>query len=169
MEYGQCLAPYEVVARAQSQLGRSGYDAFRNNCEQFARWCKTGEFLSAQVEVAKAVGGGVRGGAIATAAALGLVSTGGLVAGTSGAGIMSGLASAGAVIGGGAAAGVGVLAAAPAAVAVAATRHVFRDDPALPVEQRAARHAARQAGAVGAVAGTFGTIAAVSAAGVPGL
>ena len=167
--YGRCMPADVVVARAHSQIGRSGYDVFRDNCEQFARWCKTGHFVSDQVEVAKAIGGGIAGGATATATALGLVSAGGAVAGLNAAGVMSGLAGAGSVVGGGAAAGVGVLAAAPAAVAVAATQHAFRDDPALPEDQRVARRAARRAGAVGAVVATFGTIGAISAAGVPGL
>ena len=169
VSYAECLAPEQVIERARSQLGRCGYHVFRNNCEQFARWCKTGHFVSDQVEVAKAVGGGVGGSATATAAALGLVSAGGVVAGTNAAGIMSGLSAAGGLVGGGAAAGVGVLAGAPAAVAVAAVHRAFRDDAALPTGERAAREAARRAGTFGAVASAFGTIGAVSAAGVPGL
>ena len=32
-----------VVARALSRLGTRGYNPVTNNCEHFARWCKTGE------------------------------------------------------------------------------------------------------------------------------
>lgn len=167
--YGSCLPASEVIGRAHQLVGRGGYHVLRNNCEQCARWCKTGDFVSDQVETAKAAGGGATGTAIATAAALGAVSAGGIVAGTSGAGVMSGLASAGAVVGGGAAAGVAVLATAPAVIARVATSHAFRDDPALPSRERLARSNARHAGTLGAVAGTVGTVGLVSAAGVPGL
>ncbi|MCK6533071.1 MAG: lecithin retinol acyltransferase family protein [Polyangiaceae bacterium] len=167
--YSACLEPDVVVARARSLLGRVDYHVLRNNCEQCARWCKTGEFVSSQVERAKAAGGGVAAATGATVAAVGLVSATGVVAGTSGAGLMSGLASTGAVVGGGAAVGVAVLAAAPAAVAAVATHQVFRDDAALDERERLARRSARIAGKVGAAAGTLGTVAAVSAAGVPGL
>lgn len=39
----------EVVRRAVSRLGENGYSLFGNNCEHFARWCKTGEHASDQV------------------------------------------------------------------------------------------------------------------------
>lgn len=167
--YARSFAPGQVVVRAQSRLGQSGYDVFRNNCEAFARWCKTGEPVSQQVEVAKAAAGGVSGGAGATAAAVGVVSAAGAVAGVSGPGVMSGLASVGSVVGGGAAAGVGVLAAAPAVAANVAVGRAYRDDPNLPAEERSARKTARTAGIVAGVAGSIGTVGAVAAAGVPGL
>src|SRR5579862_6970037 len=80
--YGHADPVDVVLARAQSQLGRVGYNLGQDNCEHFARWCKTGEFVSEQVETAKAVGVGVGGGAGATTAALGIVAAGGAVAGT---------------------------------------------------------------------------------------
>ncbi|MBR1418067.1 MAG: lecithin retinol acyltransferase family protein [Synergistaceae bacterium] len=39
----------ETVARARSQLGRTGYNLICNNCEHFAVWCKTGVKESSQV------------------------------------------------------------------------------------------------------------------------
>lgn len=41
--------PNDVVRRALSRLGESGYDVLFNNCEHFATWCKTGRARSAQV------------------------------------------------------------------------------------------------------------------------
>lgn len=169
IQYAHCLPPNEVIARAHHLVGRAGYHLVRNNCEQCARWCKTGDFVSNQVETAKAMGGGATGTAMATAAALSAVSAGGVVAGTGGAGLMSGLASAGGLVGGGAAAGVAVLASGPAVIAGAATHHAFRDDPALPARERLARLRARRAGTMGAIGGTLATVGMVSAAGVPGL
>ena len=166
--YARTFAPSEVIARAKSRLDQSGFNFFGNNCEMFARWCKTGEIVSEQVEAAKAGVGGLAGSAGATAAGLGVVAAAGL-AGTSGPGIMSGLAAAGAVVGGGAPTGVAVLAAAPAVAANVAVRHAYRDNPNLPTEERNARKAARTAGAMAGVVGTVGTIGAVAAAGVPGL
>jgi len=40
----------EVVERALSKVGETGYDLLSNNCEHFATWCKTGRFRSSQVE-----------------------------------------------------------------------------------------------------------------------
>ena len=39
----------EVVQRAFSRLGEAKYNPFTNNCEHFARWCKTGHAESGQV------------------------------------------------------------------------------------------------------------------------
>lgn len=44
-----CAAPDIVLRRAESRLGEEGYDLFGNNCEHFARWCKTGQHESRQV------------------------------------------------------------------------------------------------------------------------
>lgn len=163
--YGLCDPVPTVLARAQQLLARGNYHVLENNCEQCARWCKTGHFVSGQVEAVKAAGIGVGGGAGATAAALGIATS----AGTSAAGIMSSLAGAGAVLGGGVTTGVVMLAAAPSAVATVAVHRGYRDDPALPHAERAARADARAAGTVGAAGATFGTLAAISALGVPGL
>ena len=37
-----------VLQRAESYLGKSGYDIFKNNCEHFATFCITNEWKSAQ-------------------------------------------------------------------------------------------------------------------------
>ena len=43
-------SPEETVERAESQLGREGYNLVFNNCEHFAVWCKTGVKESSQVQ-----------------------------------------------------------------------------------------------------------------------
>ena len=43
-------SPEETVERAESQLGREGYNLVFNNCEHFAVWCKTGKHESSQVK-----------------------------------------------------------------------------------------------------------------------
>jgi hypothetical protein len=43
----------EVLQRAESQLGRQAYCLVSGNCEHFARWCKTGQWVSHQVNDAK--------------------------------------------------------------------------------------------------------------------
>lgn len=168
VEYGNCYAGDIVVARAQRECGATGWHAVSNNCEDFARWCKTGERRSLQTDAVVGVAGGVTSSGIATAAAVSVVSTVGAVGGLSGSGIMSGLGLVGGPLG--AIGGMAVLSAAPAVAATVAARHAFRDDGALPAHERTARSAARGASAVGAAAGTLGSIAAISVAGtVPGL
>lgn len=39
----------EIVSRAESRLGMSGYHLLRNNCEHFATWASTGSAASRQV------------------------------------------------------------------------------------------------------------------------
>lgn len=69
--------PDETVGEAMHRLGETGYDLFRNNCEHFARACKTGEARSRQVEkalragVVAAAGVAVVGGALALTILLG--------------------------------------------------------------------------------------------------
>jgi hypothetical protein len=41
--------PEEIMRRAESRLGETGYGAIRNNCEHFARWCCEGLPQSKQV------------------------------------------------------------------------------------------------------------------------
>lgn len=43
----ECFTPEEVIERATQRLDDS-YDPFTNNCEHFARWCKTGQKYSLQ-------------------------------------------------------------------------------------------------------------------------
>ncbi|GHV96646.1 hypothetical protein AGMMS50293_29660 [Spirochaetia bacterium] len=42
----------ETVERAYACIGQKGYNLVFNNCENFARWCKTGISRSTQVEKA---------------------------------------------------------------------------------------------------------------------
>ncbi len=54
--YVDSFDPDEVVNRALSRVGESGYHLIWNNCEHFATWCKRGDLSSAQVRaVSKAV------------------------------------------------------------------------------------------------------------------
>jgi hypothetical protein len=50
-----CFSPEEVIQRALSRLGETRYCAWENNCEHFARWCKTGQSVSEQSDTAKGV------------------------------------------------------------------------------------------------------------------
>ncbi len=43
------LSAEETVQLAEEQLEQRGYSLFRNNCEHFARYCKTGKPYSEQV------------------------------------------------------------------------------------------------------------------------
>ena len=49
VSYTQCYPPGVVINRAKSLLGKRGYNAVFNNCEHFARLCKTGHGKSQQV------------------------------------------------------------------------------------------------------------------------
>ncbi|PVD22503.1 hypothetical protein C0Q70_18317 [Pomacea canaliculata] len=40
--------PDEIVRRAMSEIGRTDYDLFTNNCEHFATWCRYGIAISLQ-------------------------------------------------------------------------------------------------------------------------
>lgn len=67
----------EVVKRAQSQVGNPliKYSLFSNNCENFTKWCISGESVSNQVEKGKKVGvsaAGAIGGAAVVKAATGI-------------------------------------------------------------------------------------------------
>ena len=44
------FSPAQVVSRARSRIGETGYDLLLNNCEHFTCWCMTGEAESKQVE-----------------------------------------------------------------------------------------------------------------------
>jgi hypothetical protein len=49
VEVANSLAVEEVLERAKSKLGLSAYCLVSGNCEHFARWCKTGVWVSEQV------------------------------------------------------------------------------------------------------------------------
>ena len=50
---GSCNEPVEVVEYARSHLGKYDFNLYKNNCESFARLCKTGNKKSYQAEAAK--------------------------------------------------------------------------------------------------------------------
>jgi hypothetical protein len=170
VSYAASLPPASVLERAFSRVGESSsYDLFANNCEHFARWCKTGESRSHQVRAIGAGAGGIAGSAGALGASLVTVSAAGAVAGLSGSGVMSGLGTIGATVGAGAIGGVGLLAAVPGGIATAAVHYALPDDPLLSRSERDARQASRDASAAGAVAGTAASLVGIAALGVPGL
>jgi hypothetical protein len=45
----KCFSNEETLERAINDLGRRGYSLFANNCEHWARWCRTGDSYSEQV------------------------------------------------------------------------------------------------------------------------
>ena len=49
VRYDKSADPDTVMRRAESRLAENGYDVIANNCEHFARWCKTGLHESRQV------------------------------------------------------------------------------------------------------------------------
>jgi hypothetical protein len=53
VKYDNYDPPLIVVERAKRKLGETKYNLFNNNCEHFARYCKTGMPISHQVENAK--------------------------------------------------------------------------------------------------------------------
>lgn len=99
--YGERFSANEATARAESMLGRSGYDLFANNCEHFATWCVAGEHSSAQVEAATAGVSVIGIGAVVPSLGVGVVASLGEAAAMSGPNFMSGLASVGGSVVGG--------------------------------------------------------------------
>jgi hypothetical protein len=160
--YRKSLPAQEVVRRAVSWLGRRGYAVLSNNCEHFARWCKTGQHASEQVRRAGAgtVGAGASWGAVA----LGIQALPALAAPNlaGAAQTMSSLRNVGAALGGGATAGAAALAVLPTVAATTAVRAMYVDDPLLADDERAARARARTAGTIGALAGGVVTVAALT-------
>ena len=47
--YSLCSDPDTILKRAESRLGEAAYRVLTNNCEHFARWCKTGQPESPQI------------------------------------------------------------------------------------------------------------------------
>lgn len=45
----RCFSNEETLDRANSQVGQRGYSLLGNNCEHWARWCRTGEHYSEQI------------------------------------------------------------------------------------------------------------------------
>ena len=50
IEYKNSNPPDVVVTKARTRLGEAKYNLLTNNCEHFARWCKTNHHRSTQVE-----------------------------------------------------------------------------------------------------------------------
>jgi hypothetical protein len=168
--YALAFHPDEVVRRARSRLGQSGYDAFQNNCEHFARWCMTGEHRSGQVEKIGATAAGAAGSTVlGTAATTGVMAIGEAAGVRGAAALMKGLKMAGRPVGAGVAGGVVVMAVAPAVAANVAIGRALPDDPMLPDAERGARGAGRKTTAFASALGAAGSVGLISVAGVPGL
>ncbi|CAF1436232.1 unnamed protein product [Rotaria sp. Silwood1] len=45
----ECFSNEETLERAITNLGKRGYSLFSNNCEHWARWCRTGDSYSEQI------------------------------------------------------------------------------------------------------------------------
>jgi hypothetical protein len=67
------LSRGEVVDRAESRLGETGYNLALNNCEHSANWCKEGDGRSEQVQRVPIAVVAMRGAATAAPAAAALV------------------------------------------------------------------------------------------------
>lgn len=160
--YERALPPHEVVARAESKLGESGYNLFNNNCEHFARWCITGKHSSSQVNGAAASGGAAVVSGAAAVGGIGVVAAAG-TPGLSAAGIMSGLAAIGPA---GVMGGLVTVGAMPGLASAAIMQVALKDDEALPAGERTARRVGRTTSVAGATAATVGGVVAVSQAGV---
>lgn len=163
--YGMRDSADDAVARAESMLGRAGYDLVFDNCEHFATWCATGVHSSEQIETAVSGVGVTCVGVGAPSLGLRLITTLGDGAAGSAPNLTSGLARAGgsmyeglALIGGG-----------TGALAVCGMCSLLRDKPSLPDAERKARKAGRYAAAGGAVAGTLVSLTTVEALGVTGV
>jgi hypothetical protein len=163
--YGIQTDPDEVVARARSMLGHSGYDLVFNNCEHFATWCVTGDSNSAQVETVVSstgvIGVGVGGPSIGRNVVVGM----GQTAPMSAPNLMSGLASVG---GGRAVHGIAVLGTVSGLAAAGMMCVALRDKPYLTEEERRARRVGRHGAIGGAGLGVGVSLYAVHAMGVPG-
>ncbi len=162
--YGTHYDPEVVVRRAESMIGRPGYDLFSNNCEHFATWCAVGDHNSAQVEAAWAAASMVGAGQLAPRAGTGVVIGLGATTPRSAANVMSGLAK----LGGSAKGGVAVVAGAGAVVGAGTMMVALRDKPYLSDQERKARSAGRVAALGGAAAGAGAMAYGVGALGVAG-
>ena len=162
VEYGKCLPVSRTVELAQSRLSEKKYHLVFNNCEHFARFCKTEDHESEQVKNVVGGAGASIGTGVATAGSVTAISAAGSAAGLSGAGVMSGLAAIGPA---GAIGGLVFLAAIPAVVTNVAVSKTLKDDESLPDDERNLRTAGRTAAKVGTAAGAVGTVGAISVAG----
>jgi len=63
----ECFDRNEVSRRARSRIGEREYGVLGNNCEHFARWCKTGNSTCSQIPAFKSKARGVVGSSECTA------------------------------------------------------------------------------------------------------
>lgn len=162
--YGLRFDAGQTAARAQSMLGKSGYDLFANNCEHFATWCVAGEHSSAQVEAAASGAGVVGVGAVVPSLGVGIVASVGEAAAMSGPNLMSGLAA----VGGSVVGGMVILGGASGLLAGGTMCIALRDKPMLPDEERQARRVGRYGAIGGAALGVGVAVHTVGAMGVAG-
>jgi len=161
VSYSNCLPIEETLNIAKSFVGAKGYNLIFNNCEHFARYCKTTKKNSEQVDVGVANTAKVGSGILA-AGSLTLVSSAGSVSGLSGAGIMSGLAALGP---GGVIGGIITLVAVPSILSNISVSKTLKDYKYLSQEERSSRKVGRTAAKVGTAVGTIGTVGSISALG----
>jgi hypothetical protein len=162
VQYSECFSPEETVriakGIAKKFLIKSKYNLVWNNCEHFARYCKTGDKVSEQVRDAFAGTGASVGSGGAVGISLLLVKGAGY-AGLSGAGIMSGLATIGPA---GVVGGVMTAASTPALISNVAMSKFLKDDKKLSKDERTSRKAGRLATKLGTAAGAVGTVGTIS-------
>lgn len=162
--YGRCDSPDKVIERAESMIGKSGYDPFSNNCEHFAIWCMTGYRDSTQVHALRAVTASYAAHKAAPRVAARVIASSGSPASSGAAKTMSGLREIGGTVGG----GVTLLTLAGALVGAASISYALRERDYETDEERHAKRVGRQVGIGGAVVTAGGIYFAIGALGTPG-
>lgn len=162
VRYSYCKTADEVVSTALMHVGDKEYNLFTDNCEHFARYCKTGQWKSEQIRDKSSVFAETIGVGITPAAATSTVASAGTVAGLSGSGVMSGLAAIGP---GGAIGGLATLAVGPAVLSNKIMNNILKDDDCLIEDERDSRMAGRVATKLGTAIGAGTALSAVSGAG----
>jgi len=165
VRYGKRFPPELAVARAESMLGRSGYDLFANNCEHFATWCVTGQHSSTQMENIWSGATFVSGATVVPRVGICVVAGMGATPARSAPNLMSGLKNIG---GGSATTGVGAVATAGALAGAGSMWLAFRDKEHLPADERSAHSTARVGGARGGAIGVGALLCLIGTLGVPG-
>lgn len=162
VKYAKCISESETNELARQHLGQTKYNLVFNNCEHFARYCKTKEKKSEQVEraITNTSASVVIGAAVS--GSLTVISSAGASAGLSAAGIMSGLAVTGP---GGVIGGIGTLAALPTVISNVAVSKTLKDDKHLPDDERSDRKTGRISAKIGSAAGAIGTVGIISTVG----
>ena len=141
-QYGRCDSPDKVIERAESMIGKSGYDLFSNNCEHFATWCMTGSRDSTQVHALKAVTASYAAHKAAPRVAARVIASSGSPASSGAAKTMSGLREIGGTVGG----GVTLLTLVGALVGAGSVSYALRERDYEADEERHAKRVGRQVG-----------------------